>query len=62
VQESIGLFPGLLLLCAIVGTAIYSRKIYEELVELNEKMDELIDRQKYESETPVALEYAHSRR
>lgn len=39
-------FLGLLALCAVMGTAIYGRKIYEELVKLNHKMDELIDQRK----------------
>lgn len=37
---------GLFVLSVIVGTAIYSRKSYEELVKLNQKIDELINRER----------------
>jgi hypothetical protein len=36
---------GVVAIMSIIGTAIYSRRTYEELVKLNQKIDQFIDRQ-----------------
>ena len=45
-MQELGALLGLLVLCAIIGTAIYSRKTYDELVKLNQKIDKLIDHER----------------
>ena len=44
-MENIGLLLGVVAIMSIIGTAIYSRRTYEELVKLNQKIDQFIDRQ-----------------
>ncbi len=44
-MENIGLLLGVIAIMSIIGTAIYSRRSYEELVKLNQKIDQFIDRQ-----------------
>ena len=44
-MENIGLLLVVVATMSIIGTAIYSRRSYEELVKLNEKIDHFIDRQ-----------------
>jgi uncharacterized membrane protein (DUF485 family) len=43
-METLGPILAIFVLLSVIGTAIYSRRTYEELVKLNQKIDDFMEK------------------